>query len=91
MDPRLWGRLVNPLLVRPVRLGARPGLILVLWATASGLYPPPAAYGKPAPVDPVYLKRPVGPGADGLAGPSTNVVLGVVAGIGLRLVASPGR
>ena len=41
-------------------------------------------------MDPVYLKRPVRDQVlIGLAGPSTNVVLGVVAGIGLRLVASP--
>ena len=90
--PRLWGRLTwNPRSwFDPFGSGLVPGLILVLWATASGLYPPPAAYGKPAPVDPVYLKRPVRDQVlIGLAGPSTNVVLGVVAGIGLRLVASP--
>ena len=79
-------------LVRPVRLGARPGPDPVLWAAASGLYPPPAAYGKPAPVDPAYLRRPT---RDqlliGFAGPSTNVVLGVIAGWRSGSSPAPGR
>jgi len=91
--PRLWGRLTwNPRSwFDPFGSALVPGLILVLWAAASGLYPPPAAYGKPAPVDPAYLRRPT---RDqlliGFAGPCTNAVLGVIAGLSLRLVSGPG-
>lgn len=90
--PRLWGRLTwNPRSwFDPFGSALVPGLILVLWAAASGLYPPPVAYGKPAPVDPAYLRRPT---RDqiliGLAGPCTNVVLGVVAGLALRFLVRP--
>jgi Zn-dependent protease len=91
--PRLWGRLtLNPRSwFDPFGSGLVPGLIIVLWAAASGLYPPPVAYGKPAPVDSAYLRRPT---RDqlliGFAGPATNVVLGVVAGLAVRLITSPG-
>jgi Zn-dependent protease len=87
--PRLWGRLTwNPRTwFDPFGSGVLPGLILVLWAAAVGFLPPPAAYGKPAPVDPAYLRRPVrGQVFVGLAGPLTNVALGILAGLVLRLV-----
>jgi Zn-dependent protease len=87
--PRLWGRLTwNPRAwFDPFGTALVPGLILVLWAAASGLYPPPVAYGKPAPVDSAYLRRPVRDQVlIGLAGPVTNVVLGVIAGLALRLI-----
>jgi Zn-dependent protease len=87
--PRLWGRLTwNPRSwFDPFGSALVPGLILVLWAAASGLYPPPAAYGKPAPVDSAYLRRPTRDQLFiGLAGPVTNVVLGAVAGLAVRLV-----
>jgi Zn-dependent protease len=64
-----------------------PGLILVLWATASGVYPPPAAYGKPAPVDSAYLRRPTRDQVlIGFAGPVANIALGFIAGLALRLI-----
>ena len=91
--PRLWGRLTwNPRSwFDPFGSALVPGLILVLWAAHSGIYPPPAAYGKPAPVDSAYLRRPV---RDqllvGFAGPCMNVALGMIAGLALRLVSGPG-
>jgi len=92
--PRLWGRLTwNPRTwFDPFGSGLVPGLVLVLWAAATGFYPPPAAYGKPAPVDPTYLRRPTRDQVViGFAGPVTNVALAAVAGIVLRLtVASLG-
>ena len=86
--PRLWGRLTwNPKVwFDPFGSGLVPGLVLVLWAAASGFYPPPAAYGKPAPVDPTYLRRPTRDQVlIGFAGPVANVTLAAVAGIVLRL------
>ena len=86
--PRLWGRLTwNPRTwFDPFGSGLVPGLVLVLWAAATGFYPPPAAYGKPAPVDPTYLRRPTRDQVlIGFAGPVTNVALAAVAGILLRL------
>lgn len=87
--PRLWGRLTwNPRSwFDPFGSGLVPGLILVLWATASGVYPPPAAYGKPAPVDPAYLRRPTRDQVlIGFAGPCANIVLGAIAGLALRAI-----
>lgn len=86
--PRLWGRLTwNPKVwFDPFGSGLVPGLVLVLWAAASGFYPPPAAYGKPAPVDPTYLRRPTRDQVViGFAGPVANAILAAVAGIALRL------
>ena len=90
--PRLWGRLTwNPRSwFDPFGTGLVPGLILVLWATASGVYPPPAAYGKPAPVDPAYLRRPTRDQVlIGFAGPVANIALGLIAGLALRAVSAP--
>jgi Zn-dependent protease len=87
--PRLWGRLTwNPRSwFDPFGTGLVPGLILVLWATASGVYPPPAAYGKPAPVDSAYLRRPTRDQVlIGFAGPVANIALGFIAGLALRLI-----
>jgi len=86
--PRLWGRLTwNPKVwFEPFGSGLVPALVLVLWAAASGFYPPPAAYGKPAPVDPAYLKRPTRDQVlIGFAGPVSNVALAALAGVVLRL------
>lgn len=86
--PRLWGRLTwNPKVwFDPFGSGLVPGLVLVLWAAASGFYPPPAAYGKPAPVDPTYLRRPTRDQVlIGFAGPVANVALAAAAGVVLRL------
>jgi Zn-dependent protease len=88
--PRLWGRrTLNPKAwFDPFGSGVVPGLILVLWAVGASFLPPPAAYGKPAPVDPTYLRRPVRDQVwIGLAGPLSNIALGVVAGLLVRAVA----
>lgn len=87
--PRLWGRLTwNPRSwFDPFGSAFVPALILVLWAAAATLLPAPAAYGKPAPVDPAYLRRPVRDQVlVGLAGPLTNVILGVLAGLAIRAI-----
>jgi len=85
--PRLWGRrTLNPKSwFDPFGSGVVPGLILILWAAGASFLPPPAAYGKPAPVDPMYLKRPVRDQVlIGLSGPAANIALGVLAGILVR-------
>jgi Zn-dependent protease len=90
--PRLWGRLTwNPKSwFDPFGTGLVPALILVLWATASGVYPPPAAYGKPAPVDPSYLRKPTRDQVlIGFAGPCANIALGLIAGLALRAISTP--
>jgi Zn-dependent protease len=86
--PRLWGRLTwNPRAwFDPFGSAFVPALILVLWAAAARLLPAPAAYGKPAPIDPSYFRRPVRDQVlVGLAGPIANVVLGVLAAIVIRV------
>ncbi len=86
--PRLWGRLSwNPRVwFDPFGSGLLPGLVLVLWAASGSFLPPPAAYGKPAPVDPTYLRRPVRDQVlVGLAGPIANVVLGAILGLVIRV------
>jgi Zn-dependent protease len=86
--PRLWGRLTwNPRAwFDPFGSAFVPALILVLWAAAARLLPAPAAYGKPAPIDPSYFRRPVRDQVlVGLAGPIANVLLGVLAAIVIRV------
>jgi Zn-dependent protease len=86
--PRLWGRLtLNPSQwFDPFGSGILPGLILILWASASSFLPPPFAYGKPAALDPNYLRR-----RDrdlvvaSLAGPAANLILGTLGGLVLQL------
>jgi len=85
--PRLWGRLTwNPRAwFDAFGSGLLPGLVLFLWAAASGFLPPPAAYGKPAPVDPSYLRHQTRDQVlIGFAGPLVNVALASVAGLALR-------
>lgn len=87
--PRLWGRLTwNPKAwFEPFGSGLLPALVLLLWAAASTFLPPPVAYGKPAPVDPNYLRRqPRDSLIVGFAGPLANVVLGGAAGLAVRVV-----
>ena len=89
--PRLWGRLTwNPRSwFDPFGSGFVPALILILWAAVASLLPAPAAYGKPAPVDPTYLRRPVRDQVFvALAGPAANVILGVIVGLIVRATAS---
>ena len=79
--PRLWGRLTWKPRVwfEPFGSGLVPALVLVLWAAALGFYPPPAAYGKPAPVRSQLPKRPTRDQVlIGFAGPVSNVVLAAI-------------
>jgi Zn-dependent protease len=84
--PRLWGRLtLNPKAwFDPFGSGLLPGLILVLWAALT-FFPPVIAYAKPAPVDPGYFRRYKRDSVVvALAGPVSNLVLALVAGLLLR-------
>jgi len=84
--PRLWGRLrLDPRSwFDPFGSGLIPGLIAILWAVLVLVVP--AAYGKPAPIDPSYLRRqPRDTVVVSLAGPLTTLLLTVVAGAGARL------
>ncbi|MDP9328556.1 MAG: site-2 protease family protein [Actinomycetota bacterium] len=86
--PRLWGRLtLNPTQwFDPFGSGILPGLILILWASASGFLPPPFAYGKPAALDPNYLRRRERDVVvASLAGPVANLILGTLGGFVLQL------
>ena len=89
--PRLWGRLTwDPRSwFEPFGSGLVPGLIAVLWA--AGVFWSPAAYGKPAPIDPSYFrnyKRDVV--VVSLAGPAATLLLTVLSGLAFRAVASGG-
>lgn len=85
--PRLWGRRSwNPKAwFDPFGSGLLPGLILVLWAAGSTFLPPPAAYAKPAPVDPNHFRnRRRDTIVVSVAGPIANLVLAAIAGVALR-------
>ena len=64
-----------------------PILIAVLWASGALYRPPPFAYAKPMPFQPVRLRD---ARRDeivvALAGPATNLLIGVVTGLALRAV-----
>jgi len=84
--PRLWGRLsLQPRAwFDPFGSGLVPGLLAVLWA--AGVTVIPTAYGKPAPVDPSYLRHhPRDVVMVSLAGPLATLALGVVGGVVLRV------
>jgi Zn-dependent protease len=86
--PRLWGRLtLNPRQwFDPFGSGILPGLILILWASASPFLPPPFAYGKPAALDPNYLRRRERDVVlASLAGPVANLILGALGGLVLQI------
>ena len=87
MTPRLYGRMTfrpKPHF-DPFGTGILPGFLLVL--AAAGASVPVFAYAKPMPLSPQNLRK---PGRDtvlvSLAGPATNLVVAIVAGLGLRLV-----
>lgn len=84
--PRLWGRVT----FRPKRWfepfgsGFVPGLIAVLWSVLRLMMP--AAYAKPAPIDPTNLRRlPRDVILASLAGPLTSLVLAIVTGVLVRI------
>jgi Zn-dependent protease len=90
--PRLWGRLsFDPRSwFDPFGSGLIPGLIVFLFAV-SAPYVPPFAYAKPAPIDPNYLKG----GSRSIvlvsvAGPASNLVIAIAAGLWLRTAPSYG-
>ena len=83
--PRLWGRLtLNPKAwFEPFGSGLVPALLAVLWAV--GVYVIPAAYAKPAPVDPSYFRKTTRDTVlVSLAGPVATLVLGILAGLVVR-------
>ncbi len=89
--PRLWGRLsLNPKpWFDPFGSGLLPALILVLWGSGAA-FPPPFAYGKPAPIDPMRWRNPARDTVIvSLAGPVLNLLLAAVAGIPIRVVSQP--
>ena len=87
--PRLWGRLnLNPKAwFEPFGSGLVPGLIAVLWSVQVLIIP--AAYAKPAPIDPSYFRRTRDLVITSLAGPAANLALAVLAGLGVRFLQLP--
>jgi Zn-dependent protease len=80
--PRLWGRLtLNPKSwFDPFGSGLVPALIAILWSVRVLMIP--AAYAKPAPVDPSYFRNPTRDIVlTALAGPATNFLLGFLGGL----------
>ena len=84
--PRLWGRIsFRPShWFEPFGSGFVPALIALLWTVLRLLMP--AAYAKPAPIDPTYFRR----GSRDVivassAGPLVSLVLAIVAGVVVRV------
>jgi Zn-dependent protease len=76
LDPRSW--------FDPFGSGLVPALILLLWAAAARLLPPPFAYGKTAPVYVGALRERRDVVLVSVAGPLANVALALPFGIALR-------
>lgn len=87
--PRLWGRLsLNPRAwFEPFGSGLVPALIAVLWTVQVLVIP--AAYGKPAPIDPGYLRRSRDLVIVSIAGPLASLGLAVLAGLVVRVGGLP--
>lgn len=87
--PRLWGRrTLHPRSwFEPFGSGLIPVFIAVLWTVQFLVIP--AAYGKPAPVDPSYLRRTRDLVLVSVVGPAANLVLAVVAGLVVRAAGLP--
>ena len=84
--PRLWGRVTfDPRAwFEPFGSGVLPGLVAILWSVGGVIFPV-AAYAKPAPVDPSYLRNhPRDPILVSIAGPAANLVVGVAAALVLQ-------
>jgi Zn-dependent protease len=83
--PRLWGRVtLRPKAwFEPFGSGFVPGMIALLWTV--GVLTMPAAYAKPAPIDPSYLRRyPRDIVLASFAGPVASIVLAVLGGLVVR-------
>jgi Zn-dependent protease len=83
--PRLWGRIsFRPShWFEPFGSGFVPALIAILWTVLRLMMP--AAYAKPAPIDPTYLRR--GPRdviVASIAGPVVSLILAIAAGLVVR-------
>jgi Zn-dependent protease len=62
-----------------------PGLIVILWAAGAPYQPPPFAYARPMPLEPVALRRGERDVVRvALAGPLANLALAAVVGVVLR-------
>jgi Zn-dependent protease len=87
--PRLWGRLtLDPRAwFESFGSGLVPVLIAVLWSVQVLVIP--AAYAKPAPVDPSYLRRTRDLVLVSIAGPVANLVLAIAAGLVVRVGGLP--
>jgi Zn-dependent protease len=90
--PRLWGRITlrpKPWF-DPFGSGFVPALIALLWAVGSPMIP--AAYAKPAPIDPTYLRRyPRDVILASIAGPVASLVVAIAGGLVVRTVPLPGE
>jgi Zn-dependent protease len=88
--PRLWGRITlrpKPWF-DPFGSGFVPALIALLWAVGSPMIP--AAYAKPAPIDPTYLRRyPRDVILASLAGPAASLAIAIAGGLAVRTVTLP--
>jgi Zn-dependent protease len=90
--PRLWGRITTSpkAWFDPFGSGFVPGLIALLWAAQVLMMP--AAYAKPAPIDPSYFRRnPRDVVVASVAGPLASLVLAIVAGALIRSGAVAGE
>jgi Zn-dependent protease len=87
--PRLWGRrtLHPKAWFEPFGSGLVPAFIAVLWTVQ--LLVLPAAYAKPAPVDPSYLRKRRDLVLVSLVGPASNLVLAIAAGLLVRFGGLP--
>ena len=87
--PRLWGRLtLSPKSwFESFGSGLVPMLIAILWSVQVLVIP--AAYAKPAPVDPGYLRRTRDLVLVSVAGPIANLVLAFLAGLVVRTQGLP--
>lgn len=87
--PRLWGRLsLHPKAwFDPFGSGLVPVFIALLWSVQVLVIP--AAYAKPAPVDPGYLRRTRDLVLVSIAGPIASLGLAVAAGALIRVLGLP--
>ncbi len=90
--PRLWGRITTrpKTWFDPFGSGFVPALIALLWSVQVLMMP--AAYAKPAPIDPTNFRRhPRDVVVASLAGPLTSLAMAVAAGLLIRTGALSGE